>query len=181
MNSDGPDAVQQHGQNTENAPVEEIETHFPVQINQLSLINDSEGPGKFRGGLGMRRDYHFPKDYATFTILSDRDISGPKGIFGGLDGRKAYYILNPNHLSKKPKELTSKCVINVEPGDTVSFQTPGGGGYGNPKKRNPDNVYEDVINNKITYERAEKFYGVVINTKTNKIDNKRTIQKRKNK
>ena len=82
---------------------------------------------------------------------------------------------------KKPKKLTSKCVINVEPGDTVSFQTPGGGGYGNPKKRNPDNVYEDVINNKITYERAEKFYGVVINTKTNKIDNKRTIQKRKNK
>ena len=75
----------------------------------------------------------------------------------------------------------SKCVINLEPGDTVSFQTPGGGGYGNPKKRNPDNVYEDVINNKITYERAEKFYGVVINTKTNKIDNKRTIQKRKNK
>ena len=181
VNSDGPDAVQQHGQNTENAPVEEIETHFPVQINQLSLINDSEGPGKFRGGLGMRRDYHFPKDYATFTILSDRDIAGPKGIFGGLDGRKAYYILNPNHISKKPKELTSKCVINLEPGDTVSFQTPGGGGYGNPKKRKPDNVYEDVINNKITYERAEKFYGVVINKKTNKIDNKRTIQKRKNK
>ena len=47
--------------------------------------------------------------------------------------------------------------------------------------RKPDNVYEDVINNKITYERAEKFYGVVINKKTNKIDNKRTIQKSKNK
>ena len=47
--------------------------------------------------------------------------------------------------------------------------------------RNVNSVYEDLLNNKITYERAEKFYGVVINTKTNKIDNKRTIQKRKNK
>ena len=110
-NSDGPDAVQQHGQNTENAPVEEIETHFPIRISQLSLIENSEGPGKFRGGLGMRRDYHFPEDLTTFTILSDRDIAGPRGIFGGLDGRKAYYVLYSDTLKEKSMELPSKCCL----------------------------------------------------------------------
>ncbi|HJP28371.1 MAG TPA: hydantoinase B/oxoprolinase family protein, partial [Dehalococcoidia bacterium] len=135
--SDGPDAVQQHGQNTENAPVEEVESHFPMRVSRLSLIENSEGPGKFRGGLGMRRDYHFPDDPATFTVLSDRDIQGPKGIFGGMDGRKAFYILNPDHPNEEASELTSKCVIELKPGDTVSFQTPGGGGYGPPIERNP--------------------------------------------
>ena len=57
--SDGPDAVQSHGQNTENAPIEETELNYPVRINRLSLVENSEGPGRFRGGLGLRKDYRF--------------------------------------------------------------------------------------------------------------------------
>ena len=53
--SDGPDAVQAHGQNTENAPIEETELNYPVQITRLSLVEDSDGPGRFRGGLGCAR------------------------------------------------------------------------------------------------------------------------------
>ena len=173
-NSDGPDAVQQHGQNTENAPVEEIETHFPIRISQLSLIENSEGPGKFRGGLGMRRDYHFPEDSTTFTILSDRDIAGPRGIFGGLDGRKAYCVLYSDTLKEKSMELPSKCVVNLNPGDTISFQTPGGGGYGDPKKRNPKFVLNDVKSGKISIERAKEIYSVIIDKKRNFVDDKST-------
>lgn len=179
--SDGPDAVQQHGQNTENAPVEEIESHFPMRVTRLSLIENSEGPGKFRGGLGMRRDYHFPDDPATFTILSDRDIAGPQGIFGGKDGRKAFYILNPegpDGPSENAVELTSKCVIELQPGDTVSFQTPGGGGYGPPEERDPQLVLRDVIGGKVNRERAHECYGVVIDEHTNLVDEAATLKAR---
>jgi len=173
--SDGPDAVQQHGQNTENAPVEEVESHFPMMVSRLSLIENSEGPGKFRGGLGMRRDYHFPDDPATFTVLSDRDLTGPQGIFGGLNGRKAYYVLNPD---AEAEELTSKCVVDLKPGDTVSFQTPGGGGYGSPLERDPDLVLRDVVGGKVSHQRAVDLYGVVINASTNEIDELATRAKR---
>ena len=178
--SDGPDAVQQHGQNTENAPVEEVESHFPMRVSRLSLIEDSEGPGKFRGGLGMRRDYHFPDDPTTFTVLSDRDIQGPQGIFGGMAGRKAYYILNPDNPNQEQNELTSKCVVELKPGDTVSFQTPGGGGYGLPTERDPNAVLKDVIGGKINRQRAIDFYGVVINPKTNNVDETATVKARTN-
>jgi N-methylhydantoinase B len=174
--SDGPDAVQQHGQNTENAPVEEVESHFPMRVSRLSLIEDSEGPGRFRGGLGMRRDYHFPDDPATFTILSDRDIAGPRGIFGGMDGRKAFYILNPDD---EAIELTSKCVMDLKPGDTVSFQTPGGGGYGPPGERDPESVLRDVIGGKVNRQRARELYGVVIDEQTNTVDEAATNNQRK--
>jgi len=177
--SDGPDAVQQHGQNTENAPVEEVESHFPIRISQLSLIEDSEGPGKFRGGLGMRRDYHFPDDPATFTVLSDRDIAGPKGIFGGMDGRKAFYILNPDEESEQATELSSKCVVELKPGDTVSFQTPGGGGYGSPYERDPNAVLRDVVGGKVNLQRAHDLYGVVIDPESTSVDETATANVRK--
>ena len=59
--SDGPDAVQAHGQNTENAPIEETELNYPVRIPTLSLVEDSDGAGRFRGGLGLRKDYLFDR------------------------------------------------------------------------------------------------------------------------
>ena len=78
--SDGPDAVQTHGQNTENAPIEETERYYPVRILRYELVDDSEGPGKFRGGLGLRRDYVFLDHDVTFTVLADRDKAGPWGL-----------------------------------------------------------------------------------------------------
>ena len=88
----GPDAVQTHGQNTENAPVEETELNYPVRVVRLSLVDDSDGAGRFRGGLGLRKDFLFERP-TTFTVLSDRTKAGPAGAFGGHDGRVAEYVL----------------------------------------------------------------------------------------
>ena len=74
--SDGPDAVQTHGQNTENAPVEETELNYPVRVTRLSLVDDSEGPGRYRGGLGLRKDFLFDRP-TTFTVLADRTVARP--------------------------------------------------------------------------------------------------------
>ena len=92
--SDGPDAVQAHGQNTENAPIEETELNYPVQIARLSLVEDSEGPGRFRGGLGLRKDFRVLQP-TTFTILADRDRKGPWGAFGGHDAARRRVRADP--------------------------------------------------------------------------------------
>ena len=70
--TDGPDAVQTHFQNTQNAPIEEIESNYPVRITRYGLIPDSEGPGRFRGGLGLCREYVFVGHEPSYTILADR-------------------------------------------------------------------------------------------------------------
>ena len=95
-----------------------------------------------------------------------------------MDGRKAFYILNPDGPAGDKTELTSKCVIELKPGDTVSFQTPGGGGYGPPEERDPELVLRDVIGGKVNRDRATKHYGVVVDERTNAIDEAATIRAR---
>ena len=95
LTTDGMDAVQAHFQNTENAPVEETEANYPVRILRYDLIEDSEGGGRHRGGLGVRRDYAFPGHEPSFSILSDKARYAPWGLFGGGPARPAKYILNP--------------------------------------------------------------------------------------
>jgi N-methylhydantoinase B len=156
--SDGPDAVQAHGQNTENAPIEETELNYPVRIAGLSLVENSEGPGRFRGGLGLRKDYLFDRP-TTYTILADRDRFGPWGAFGGSDAPVAEYVLIRNGAETK---LGSKVTLELEAGDTISVRTCGGGGYGPVRERDPEAVRRDVREGKVSAERAREVYGVEV-------------------
>jgi N-methylhydantoinase B len=153
--SDGPDAVQTHGQNTENAPVEETELNYPVRIARLSLVEDSDGAGRFRGGLGLRKDFLFDRP-TTFTVLADRTTRGPWGVLGGLDGRPAEYVLIRGGIETR---LPAKTTIEIEAGDTISYRTCGGGGYGPPLERDPERVERDVREGKVSAERAREVYG----------------------
>jgi N-methylhydantoinase B len=156
--SDGPDAVQTHGQNTENAPVEETERGYPVRVERLELVEDSDGPGRFRGGLGLRKDYRFDRP-TTFTILADRDRAGPWGLFGGLPGRRAEYVLNPG---REDRRLSSKTTLELGADDVISYRTCGGGGYGPPHERDPERVLRDVVEGKVSAERAREYYRVAV-------------------
>jgi N-methylhydantoinase B len=176
VSSDGPDAVQVHGQNTENAPVEETEINYPVRITRYELVEDSEGPGRHRGGLGLRRDYMFPDHEVSFTVLSDRDRWGPWGLFGGLAGRKASYIRNPDG---EAIELGSKVTVELSPGEVVSYRTCGGGGYGPPEERDPQLVLRDVREGKISLERARDLYKVSVDLNTWQVDEQETAKLRK--
>ncbi len=172
LTSDGPDAVQAHGQNTENAPVEETELNYPVRIDQLSLVDDSEGPGRHRGGLGLRKDYRFDL-YTTFSILADRDRSGPHGVFGGHAGRVAEYVHIRDGVETR---LSSKTTLDLVPGDVISVRTCGGGGYGAPEERDPSRVLRDVLEGKVSAERAYDVYRVAIADRH--VDNERTKELR---
>lgn len=173
---DGPDAVQTHGQNTENAPVEEIEINYPVRIVRYELVEDSEGAGQFRGGLGLRRDYQFVDHQASFTILADRDRWGPWGLFGGQSGARARYVLDPDGDAVA---LGSKVTVELEPGQVVSFVTCGGGGYGPPRARDPDRVLRDVRERKVSAARAQAVYGVAIDTAAWTVDRPQTSELRR--
>ena len=156
--SDGPDAVQTHGQNTENAPVEETELNYPVRVRRLSLVEDSEGPGRFRGGLGLRKDYLFDRP-TTFTVLADRTTAGPWGAMGGAAGRVAEYVLVRDGEERR---LPAKTTLELQPGDEISYRTCGGGGYGPPEERDPRRVLRDVVEGKVSVERAREIYRVAI-------------------
>ena len=156
--SDGPDAVQAHGQNTENAPIEETELNYPVQIAQLSLVEDSGGPGRFRGGLGLRKDFRVLQP-TTFTVLADRDRKGPWGALGGHDARVAEYVLIRDGVETR---VGSKSTTELLAGDILSVRSCGGGGYGPPEEREPERVLRDVLEGKVSAERARVEYRVVI-------------------
>ena len=164
--SDGPDAVQAHGQNTENAPVEELESNYPLRIDRYGLIPDSEGAGKYRGGLGIRRDYLFPSE-TIFTILADRDRAGPHGLFGGQPGSISVYALMRDG---EETHLSSKSTVHLQPGDVISYRTSGGGGFEDPLLRDPELVLSDVVDGKVSVERANDVYGVVIGEDGQSVD-----------
>jgi N-methylhydantoinase B len=164
--SDGPDAVQAHGQNTENAPIEETELNYPVRIGTLALVEDSEGAGRQRGGLGLRKDFVFDRA-TTYTILADRDRRGPWGVLGGRDARVAEYV----HVrGGSETRLSSKTTVELEPGDVISVRTCGGGGYGPPEERDPALVLRDVLEGKVSPERARDVYRVAFDPVSRRVD-----------
>jgi len=176
LTTDGMDAVQAHFQNTENAPVEETESAYPVRIVRYELIENSEGGGRHRGGLGVRRDYTFPGHTPSFSILSDKARFAPWGLFGGQDARPAKYILNPG--TPGARELPSKITFQLAPGDVVSVQTPGGGGTESAIARGAEAVAVDVALGKISPERARTVYGVVVDLQTGALDAAATAAER---
>jgi N-methylhydantoinase B len=163
IGSDGPDAVQTHIQNTQNAPVEETELNYPVRIPRYSLVPDSDGPGRWRGGLGLCREYIFVGHEPVVTLLADRAKFPPLGLFGGEAGRVARYslITRDSH-----REIPSKGSFQIRAGETLRVETCGGGGYGSVQERDPALVLRDVREGKISAQRAQEDYGVAINTET---------------
>lgn len=157
---DGIDGVHVHISNTRNTPIETIETEYPLRIRQYSFRTDTGGPGTQRGGLGVRRDIRVEGDAkgeATATIRTDRQVHPAYGLSGGKDGGpgEAYIIRDGEELP-----LDSKGTFPLEPGDVLSLRTAGGGGYGDPEDRDPEEVMRDVRLEKVSREQAREEYGV---------------------
>ena len=152
---DGIDAVQPHVQNTENAPIEETEANYPVLYRQYALQPDSEGPGRWRGGLGLRRDYVF-EGPVTFSIMTERVRFAPQGLFGGGPARSNHFIRDPDGDAER---LPSKFTVDLPAGGVFSVQTAGGGGFGPVAERDPVAVADDVESGRVSAARARDVYG----------------------
>jgi N-methylhydantoinase B len=145
--------------NASNIPVEAQEANQPLVVERFELIRDSAGPGRFRGGSGVRRDMRFLADDGKLTNLSDRQRFAPYGLFGGAPGAVGRTVINPG---PGEQAVHGKASGEFAYGDVISFQQSGAGGYGDPFQRDPARVLEDVLDDYVSIEAARAQYGVVI-------------------
>ena len=123
---EGPSGLHSHMTNTLNTPIEALEYAYPIRINQYKLRSGSGGEGKYRGGDGILREILFLSD-AEVNLLSDRRVTKPYGLQGGMDGANGENILIKDGREIK---LAGKGRYPIKFGDILSIRTPGGGGFG---------------------------------------------------
>jgi N-methylhydantoinase B len=157
---DGMDAIDTLYANTLNNPIEDLESHLPLRINRYELRTDACAAGQWRGGLGSIREFTYLKDGGA-SIEGEGHAYRPWGFGGGADGHTASLTLRKADgtaramPSKMPYEATAK-------GDTFIVVGPAGGGYGDPKKRDPERVLADVLDGFVSIDDAREQYGVSI-------------------
>jgi N-methylhydantoinase B len=157
---DGMDAVDTLFANTRNNPIEDIESHYPLRVERYELREDVAGPGRSRGGAGCIRDFAFLAD-ARFSVEGEGHHHAPPGIFGGHDGTPGGLVLNPG--TEREERLPSKIPDRrTRAGDRLRTLGPCGGGYGDPRERDPARVLEDVLDGLVSRETARSVYGVEI-------------------
>src|SRR6266705_1192027 len=157
---DGASGITVNQSNAMIAPVEIIESEFPTRLVRFELIEDSGGAGRFRGGLGIRREYLNLED-ARFSNRSMKHIIPPNGCAGGKTGRTGDIWINPD--GKDAKRLPTRYAdYPLKAGDTFRLDTPGGGGYGDPLARDPERVLADVREGFVSPDAAMSSYGVVL-------------------
>ena len=142
----------------ENIPVEAQEARNPIIVERYELIPDSGGAGRFRGGLGVRKDIRLLADDVVLSNLTDRHVFSAYGLFGGRDGVLGETVLNPG--APDERRLHSKEVVHLQRGDVVSFRCSGSGGVGDPSERPREKVLEDVHQGRVSPERAHDLYGL---------------------
>lgn len=155
---------------TWNQPVEFMENKYPVMIERYELRQDSGGPGKYRGGLGIRRDYRILAEKAGGLWVYERAIHAPWGLLGGKEAAPSDVVVNPGTPGEKSVPKQSACPLIK--GDLVSFRTAGGGGYGNPLERDLARIERDLLNGYISSEHAKQFYGIETDARTRRVHRK---------
>jgi N-methylhydantoinase B len=145
--------------NGANTPVEILESDAPILVERRELLADSGGPGKQRGALGRREVFRIPDDDqaplgpVTLALQSGRFRLAPDGLFGGQPGAKARFLVNGK--PGNPYGLT-----RLQPGDVLTMDAAGGGGYGNPAERDREALERDVADGKVTPLRTKDDYPV---------------------
>ena len=154
---DGKDGVQVHLTNTSNLPVEAIEMEYPLRVEEYSFVENSGGAGKYRGGLGIRRIIRPIAHKCEFSGVGERFKHSPWGVFGGKPGKPGkFFIQNKNGKITKLSSKSSSIYTSEK--DAIVMETPGAGGYGDPKKRSKENLLKDKISGKFSNSFIKKYY-----------------------
>ena len=163
--TDGNHAVRAFPEGDFNAvqSAEVVEAQCPLRIESHGLREGSCGDGKFRGGLGLRRDVRVLADAASLSVLGDKNIIPPFGVAGGVGGAANRFTVIRDGRSIEPSPVPGKVGdFALRTGDLVRMETSGGGGHGDPLARAPDRVRDDVALGYLSRDQARDRYGVVI-------------------
>jgi N-methylhydantoinase B len=174
---DGVSAITVNQSNAKIAPIEIIESEFPTRLIRFELICDSGGAGKFRGGLGIRREYLNLAD-ARFSIRSMKHVIPPNGAAGGHAGRPGDIWINPD-TDRATRLPTRYADYPLKEGDVFRLDTPGGGGYGDPVTRPAERVLADVREGFVSPDAAECEYSVMLTADTRELDVAATRERRR--
>ena len=179
LEADGPSAMAaiDWGDLTTAQSTEVLETSYPLQVEWSRQATDSGGPGRTRGGLGMRRSLRLLRGEARYSLLADGAVVPPFGILGGESGAA---VGSYSQTSGPEKAFPTPGKVGghlMNTGDAVVLQSAGGGGYGDPLEREAQAVLEDVLEGYVSMDVARSIYGVVI--ANNHVDDDATRAQRK--
>jgi len=154
---DGNDGVTNPASLAANIPVEVAEAEFPIHIERYGLVPDSGGAGLHRGGLAVERVWRCLTPNTSLIVRSDRSAHPPYGLQGGAPGALSSNVLR--HADGTEEVLPSMFSITIGDDDVFVHRTAGGGGWGDPKRRDPALIEADMLDGKVTAQAAWEMYG----------------------
>jgi N-methylhydantoinase B len=144
---DGATATATHLSNLHTTPIEILESEFPCRITRFDLVPDSAGAGQWRGGLAMQREYELLED-ATVIRRFNKTRFPPKGVAGGDEGRRARFVVRVG--TPQEFETPASARVDMQAGERFLLQSAGGGGYGDPARRDPAAIASDMAEGYVT-------------------------------
>jgi N-methylhydantoinase B len=142
--------------NLHTTPIEILESEFPCRITRFGLVADSGGAGEWRGGLAMQREYELLES-ATVIRRFNKTRFPPQGLAGGKPGSRARFVLRLG--TKQEFETKASARVEMAAGERFLLQSAGGGGYGDPHRRDRAALASDVAEGYVSPEAAAKDYG----------------------
>ncbi|MBT6286264.1 MAG: hydantoinase B/oxoprolinase family protein, partial [Rhodospirillaceae bacterium] len=177
--TDGSNAVRSYNEGDFNSiqSVEMVEAQFPLRIERCEIRESACGDGEFRGGFGLRRDVKILGRTGALSVLSEKNVIPPYGVEGGSNGAANSFTVIRDGEITQPSPVPGKVSgFPLKTGDVVREETAGGGGYGDPLKRDPELVRADVAEGYLSVGEAAHRYGVMIDG--DKVDTAATEAKR---
>jgi len=153
---DGSFAVLPMSQITPSQPIEILESEYPVEVIGFEPLTDSAGAGRHRGGSGYARTYRVLED-ASFSVRMAQFKNGSWGVVGGDAPNRARCVLNPG--TPQEEQLPPLATRDLKAGDVIRMELAGGGGFGDPRERDPDLVAADVRDGLVSPQAARAVYG----------------------
>jgi N-methylhydantoinase B len=139
-------------------PIEVLETKFPMRMTHYGFRADSGGPGRWRGGNGVVREYTIDCEQAQLFLWFERSVTPAWGLSGGRGATPPVVVINPGREDERRMLKASR--VGLRRGDVVRTMSGGGGGFGDPGERDPEQVRKDIDNRHVTTATADRVYGV---------------------
>jgi N-methylhydantoinase B len=155
---DGVDGVRVHASGSSNLPVEALEHAYPFRVERYALWEGSGGPGRYRGGMGVLRDYRVLGDDIVVSLSSERQHVAAPGSQGGGRGVLGAFVLNPGTPGER-KLPAAAAEVKLPRDSVLRICTPSGGGYGGAGERDPAAIARDVREERVSRNGAGKLHG----------------------
>ena len=156
MGHDGASATATHLSNLHITPIEILESEFPCRITRFELVPDSGGAGQWRGGLSLQREYELLEN-ATVVRRYDKSRFPPGGIAGGKAGQGARFVIRLGTAQEYVTPASGR--YEMRSGERFLLQSAGGGGCGDPRRRDPAALARDVAEGYVSADAAKTDYG----------------------